>query len=188
MTRRLRHSRGRRRGLRRSRWRAAAAPTTEGEGLPPEAAAILDERLDEIAASLRGRAPTAGNAGACDDIQNDSFTAIADAIDSLPDDVDPDMRDAPRARASTACQDLDASEGCADTDEQPDRDRDHAPGDHARGDRARETTPPEQTETQPAPEQPDGGAGDEERRRQRRRNRPADGPAAAAAEAPGGDG
>jgi hypothetical protein len=59
----------------------------EGAPIPAGAAQQLESRLAEI----ERRFDFAG--GACNDILDDSQPAVADIIYSLPDDVDPDIRD-----------------------------------------------------------------------------------------------
>ncbi len=130
---------------------------SEGEGLPPEAVAVLDERLDEIQRRFDDATDESVNVGACNDIQNDSFAAIADTIDNLPDDVDPDVVDALN-ESFRRLQDL-TQEGCADIDE-PQTETETTPQETTPEETQTQTTPPEQTETLPAPEQPDGGTGD----------------------------
>ena len=65
----------------------------EGKGLPAATASELERRLDEIERRYREAADN-GNVGACDDIQNDSIPAVNSLVSSLPDDVDPDVRQA----------------------------------------------------------------------------------------------
>jgi hypothetical protein len=59
-----------------------------GEPIPQQAAADLESRLAEVERRMEA------GGGACADIQNDTLPAIDSTIDSLPDDVDPDVRDA----------------------------------------------------------------------------------------------
>ena len=65
----------------------------EGKGLPRATASELERRLDEIERRYR-EALDKGNTGACDDIQNDSIPAVNGLVDGLPQDVDPDVRQA----------------------------------------------------------------------------------------------
>jgi hypothetical protein len=60
----------------------------EGEPIPAQAAADLQSRLDEVERRMEA------GGGACADIQNDTLPAIQSTIDSLPDDVDAELRDA----------------------------------------------------------------------------------------------
>lgn len=59
-----------------------------GEPIPQQAAADLESRLAEVERRMEA------GGGACADIQNDTLPAIDSTIDSLPDDVDPEVRDA----------------------------------------------------------------------------------------------
>ena len=61
----------------------------EGKGLPPAQVQLLDGRLDETQRRLDD-----GSAGACRDILNDTRPEVGKIIDSLPNDVDADVRDA----------------------------------------------------------------------------------------------
>jgi hypothetical protein len=67
---------------------AGCGSDDEGEGIPAESAQQLQDRLDEI----QRRFEFGG--GACADIQNDSLPAVEDLINSLPEDVDADVRQA----------------------------------------------------------------------------------------------
>lgn len=60
----------------------------KGSPLPEQAVVDLESRLDEVE-----RRMTAGG-GACADITNDSAPAVDGIIQSLPSDVDPDIRQA----------------------------------------------------------------------------------------------
>jgi hypothetical protein len=61
----------------------------EGKGLPSAQVQLLDGRLDETQRRLDD-----GSAGACRDILNDTQPEVGKIIDSLPNDVDADVRDA----------------------------------------------------------------------------------------------
>jgi hypothetical protein len=61
----------------------------EGKGLPSAQVQLLDGRLDETQRRLDD-----GSAGACRDILNDTKPGVGRIIDSLPNDVDADVRDA----------------------------------------------------------------------------------------------
>jgi hypothetical protein len=61
----------------------------EGKGLPSAQVQLLDGRLDETQRRLDD-----GSAGACKDILNDTRPEVSKIIDSLPSDVDADVRDA----------------------------------------------------------------------------------------------
>jgi hypothetical protein len=67
---------------------AGCGSDEEGRGIPPDTAAALEARLAEV----QRRFDFGG--GACADITNDSAPAIQQTIDSLPSDVDQDVRDA----------------------------------------------------------------------------------------------
>ena len=112
----------------------------EGKGIPPEAVAALENRLDEIQRRF-DEATEHGNVGACNDIQSDSFKAVAATVSQLPEDVDPEIRDALEAGLQRL-QEL-TEEGCAGV-EPPETDT--TPTETA----PPETTP-EETETDEAP-------------------------------------
>jgi hypothetical protein len=59
----------------------------EGAPIPQQAAADLEARLAEV----ERRMEAAG--GACGDIQNDTLPAVESILGSLPQDVDPELRD-----------------------------------------------------------------------------------------------
>jgi hypothetical protein len=61
----------------------------EGKPLPSAQVQLLDGRLDETQRRLDD-----GSAGACRDILNDTQPEVGKIIDSLPNDVDADVRDA----------------------------------------------------------------------------------------------
>ena len=61
----------------------------EGKPLPSAQVQLLDGRLDETQRRLDD-----GSAGACRDILNDTRPEVGKIIDSLPNDVDADVRDA----------------------------------------------------------------------------------------------
>jgi hypothetical protein len=60
----------------------------EGSPLPEQAVVDLESRLDEVERRM------AAGGGACADITNDSAPAVDGIIQSLPSDVDPDVRQA----------------------------------------------------------------------------------------------
>jgi hypothetical protein len=66
---------------------------SKGAKLPASAVAELNQRLNEIQRRYQD-ARQNDNAGACKDIQDDSFSAISKTIDNLPEDVDGQLRDA----------------------------------------------------------------------------------------------
>jgi hypothetical protein len=61
----------------------------EGKGLPSAQVQLLDGRLDETQRRLDD-----GSAGACRDILNDTRPEVTKIINSLPNDVDADVREA----------------------------------------------------------------------------------------------
>jgi hypothetical protein len=61
----------------------------EGKGLPSAQVQLLNGRLDETQRRLDD-----GSAGACRDILNDTKPEVGRIVDSLPNDVDADVRDA----------------------------------------------------------------------------------------------
>ena len=65
----------------------------EGRPLPRQSVAELQKRLDEIERRYRDGIDN-GNAGACQDIQTDSIPAVDQIVAGLPNDVDPELRDA----------------------------------------------------------------------------------------------
>jgi hypothetical protein len=67
---------------------AGCGSDDEGEGIPANIAQQMEDRLEEI----QRRFEFGG--GACADIQNDSLPAVEDLINSLPEDVDADVRQA----------------------------------------------------------------------------------------------
>jgi outer membrane biosynthesis protein TonB len=60
----------------------------DGAPIPQQAAVDLEARLAEVERRIEA------GGGACADIQNDTLPAVASIIDSLPENVDPDVRDA----------------------------------------------------------------------------------------------
>jgi hypothetical protein len=66
---------------------------SKGAKLPAASVAELNQRLNEIERRYAD-ARQNDNAGACQDIQDDSFAAISKTIDALPEDVDGQLRDA----------------------------------------------------------------------------------------------
>ena len=131
----------------------------EGTGLPQDTAAELERRLDEIERRYRV-AVDDGEPGACDDIENDSIPAVNDLVDGLPQDVDPDIRQAVEESFSRL-EDLTRSD-CAgveptETETQPDP----APVPEETVPETTEETTPEETEEDPKEKKPkkDNGNG-----------------------------
>jgi hypothetical protein len=119
----------------------------EGEPIPPDAAAALQRQLE----SIENRFQFGG--GACADITgNDSpnTTEVRSVLDSLPEDVDPDVRDA-LERSFDRLFEL-VQEQCDDepSEQQQEQEQEPPPA---------ETTPPETT---PPAEEEDDDEGDEE--------------------------
>ena len=120
----------------------------EGKGLPRATVAALKSRLDEVERRYQDAIDN-GNVGACNDIQNDSFSGaggIGELLQTLPDDVDPEIRDATNA-SFRRLQDL-TREACADVE--PPQTETTAPETET------ETAPPETvpTETETTPTLP----------------------------------
>lgn len=65
----------------------------EGDPLPADAVAQLQQRLDEIERRYQDAVENS-NVGACEDIGNDSLPAVEDVIAGLPESVDPELRTA----------------------------------------------------------------------------------------------
>jgi outer membrane biosynthesis protein TonB len=61
----------------------------QGSPIPEQAAVDLESRLDEVQRRLDD-----GSVGACQDITNDSAPMVEGIVASLPQDVDPDVRQA----------------------------------------------------------------------------------------------
>jgi hypothetical protein len=120
----------------------------EGEPIPPDAAAALQRQLE----SIENRFQFGG--GACADITgNDSpnSTEVRSVLDSLPEDVDPDVRDALEQSFDRLFELV--QEQCDDEpSEQQQEQQQEAP--------PVETTPPETTP--PAEEEDDDGEEEEE--------------------------
>ena len=119
----------------------------EGKGLPADAVAAIEQRLDEIQRRFDD-ATQNDNVGACNDIDSDSFRAIAQTVSGLPSDVDPDVRDALESSLERL-QRL-TEEGCAgveptETETTPEE---TTPPETVTETVPEETAPPE-TETQP---------------------------------------
>jgi hypothetical protein len=65
----------------------------KGKGIPADAVAAIDERLDEIQRRFNDGVDN-DNPGACEDIERDSVKNIQSTVANLPSDVDPDIRQA----------------------------------------------------------------------------------------------
>ena len=100
----------------------------EGEKLPAASVTALQNRLDEVERRYEDGTANA-NAGACNDIQTDSFSGpdgIDELVAALPEDVDPDLRTAVEDSFENL-RNL-AEQGCADaTDTESDTVTEEAP-------------------------------------------------------------
>jgi len=127
----------------------------EGEGVPADAVAAIEQRLDEIQRRFDD-ATQNDNVGACNDIEADSFRSIAQTVGGLPSDVDPDVRDALEASLDRLRQLTE--EGCADVEPV---ETDTTPEETIPEETVTETVPeettPEETEPEPQPTTPDDG-------------------------------
>jgi hypothetical protein len=137
----------------------------EGAGIPVAAAEQLQSRLVEV----RNRFEFGG--GACEDIANDSAPAVDEIIQSLPDDVDPDVRDALRQGFDRlfelSAEQCESEEAQTETEAEPPPETATTPTETTPTETTpTETTPPETTPpdtTEPAPpEEPGTGEGDDE--------------------------
>jgi hypothetical protein len=115
---------------------------SKGAKLPAASVAELNQRLNEIQRRYDD-ARKNHNAGACQDIQDDSFAAISKTIDNLPEDVDGQLRDAV-TQSFANLQQLTQS-GCQDVQTQTDTDT--TPTDTT----PTETVPPTTTPTETTP-------------------------------------
>ena len=125
----------------------------EGEPLPPDAVAALEKRLDEVQRRYDDGTGN-GNAGACQDIEKDSYKAIDATVEGLPEDVDPDVREA--LEASLARLRELTREGCSDVKDTP-AETDTAPQQPVVPPSVPEQTVPQETvpeETVPEKEKP----------------------------------
>lgn len=129
---------------------------SSGPGIPADDVAALDERLDEIARRFADATDDTVNVGACNDIQNDSFKAIADTLANLPSDVDPDVSDALN-ESFRHLQDL-TQEGCTGL-EQPQTNTETTPEQTTPEVTETETVPSDQTVTETTPQGTDEGSG-----------------------------
>ena len=127
----------------------------EGAGIPVEAAEQLQSRLVEV----RNRFEFGG--GACEDISDDSAPAVDEIIQSLPDDVDPDVRDALRQGFDRlfelSAEQCEPEEAQTDTEAESPPETETTPTETT----PPETTPPETTEPAP-PQEPGPGQGDDD--------------------------
>jgi hypothetical protein len=128
----------------------------KGDPIPAEQVAALEGRLSETENRLAN-----GSEGACKDILEDTMPEVGNVIDSLPDSVDPDVRDALEQSfdnlwnlVESKCQELKPDEPAQTEPTEPETETIEIPTETT------ETTPPEtDTETTPEEEEelpPDG--------------------------------
>jgi hypothetical protein len=140
---------------------AAGCGSDEEKGgpIPAAQATALQARLDETENRLAN-----GSEGACKDILNDTMPEVGNILDTLPNSVDPDVRDALGqsfdnlwSLVESECQDIKPDEP-AQTNTTPPEETTTTPPETT----PTETTPPE-TSTETAPEEaplPQDGNGD----------------------------
>ena len=128
----------------------------EGNPLPSATVAELQTRLDEIERRYQDAVDN-GNVGACDDIGADSMPAIDTVIAGLPDDVDPELRNAAaesfnhlRELTEAACADIEPVETVPEPEPEPLPEEETTPDETI----PEETAPPETTPVEP-PSAPD---------------------------------
>jgi hypothetical protein len=120
----------------------------EGKGIPRDAAAALERQL----ASIQDRFGVGG--GACNDItdgEDPNTTAVQQTIDSLPDDVDPDVRDALQQSFDRLFELV--QEQCEEPPTDTNTTETQPP--ETETTETTETTPPETTETEPPATEPE---------------------------------
>jgi hypothetical protein len=110
-----------------------------GDPIPSDVAARLEQRLNVVEAQFK----EAG--GACEDLQNETFQVIEQDLQSLPEDVDPDVRRA-LEESFVRLRDLSASE-CDD-----EKGQETTPTETETTPTETETTP---TETETTPTEPE---------------------------------
>jgi hypothetical protein len=131
------------------------ADDEKGDPIPADAVAALEARLSETENRLAN-----GSEGACKDILEDTMPEVGNVIDSLPDSVDPDVRDALEQSfeklwnlVDEKCQELKPDEPAQTETPEPETETVEVPPETT------ETVPPE-TETTTSPEEeelpPDG--------------------------------
>jgi hypothetical protein len=132
---------------------AAGCGSDEEKGGPIPAAQVtaLQARLDETENRLAN-----GSEGACKDILNDTMPEVGNIVDSLPNSVDPDVRDALEqsfdnlwSLVESECQDLKPDEPAQTTPTETQTE-------------TTETTPPETTPTETTPPETDTETSPEE--------------------------
>jgi hypothetical protein len=116
----------------------------QGEKLPAASVSELSKRLEEVERRYRVGVED-GKPGACKDIEDDSFPAIERLLADLPEDVDPDLRDAVE-RSFARLRELIASD-CADV-KPPETETETAPEPEPEPVPVPEETTPPQTQTE----------------------------------------
>jgi hypothetical protein len=133
----------------------------KGDPIPAAQATALQARLNETENRLAN-----GSEGACKDILDDTMPEVGNILDSLPNSVDPDVRDALGesfdnlwSLVESECQDLKPDEPAQTTPAEPETTPTETETEPTE---TTETTPPE-TDTGTTPEEaplPDDGDGD----------------------------
>jgi hypothetical protein len=122
---------------------AGCGSDEEGAGIPPDAAAALERQL----LSIQDRFQVGG--GACSDItggEDPNTTAVQQTIDSLPSDVDPDVREALQQSFERLFQLV--AQQCQEPEPEPEPEQTETTAPETD---TTETTPPATTETEPPP-------------------------------------
>jgi hypothetical protein len=134
---------------------AGCGSDEEGEPIPAESAATLQDQLDNIQARLDN-----GSVGACEDIlsgpRGPNLDAVEQAISGLPDNVSADVRsgleegfDRLFTLVEDRCTDLREE---AEAEQPPETEPEPEPEPVAPPETVTETVPPPETETVPPPE------------------------------------
>jgi hypothetical protein len=130
---------------------AAGCGSDEKKGgpIPAAQATALQARLDETQNRLDN-----GSEGACKDILDDTMPEVGNILDTLPNSVDPDVRDALEqsfdnlwSLVESECQDLKADEPAQTTTTETPTETTETQTETT------ETTPPPETSTETAPEE-----------------------------------
>ena len=136
---------------------AGCGSDEEGEPIPADSAAALQDQLDNIQARIEN-----GSVGACEDIlagpRGPNVDAVEQAISGLPDDVSEDVRsgleegfDRLFALVEDRCTDL-REEAEAEQPPETEAEPEPEPEPVAPPETVTETVPPPETETVPPPE------------------------------------
>jgi hypothetical protein len=147
---------------------AGCGTEEEGDPIPADLRAQLDQRLQQAQDRLGN-----GSAGACRDIESDTELAVNDLLETVPDGVDQDVRNALNEgfarlfeQVSERCDELEAEQTDTETqttEEAPPADTTETQTEtepETTPTPTEETTPPEQT-TPEQPTTPDTGNGDD---------------------------